>query len=114
MPGHYSPKPGDVVWLEFDPQAGHEQAGRRPALVLSPATYNAKTGMMVCCPITSQIKNYPFEIVIRGNPNVTGAILSDQIKNLDWRARKARHKGRVSDDEFTETLAKIRALSGLP
>lgn len=114
MAGHYAPRPGDVVWLEFDPQAGHAQAGRRPALVLSAAAYNAKTGMMVCCPITSQIKNYPFEIVIRGNPNVTGAILSDQIKNLDWRARKARHKGRVSDDEFTETLAKIMALLGLP
>jgi len=109
----YVPGPGDVVWLEFDPQAGHEQAGRRPALVLSPAAYNAKTGMMVCCPITSQIKNYPFEVVIRGNPNVTGAILSDQIKNLDWRARKARHKGKVSDDELTETLSKFRALIGL-
>ena len=70
--------------------------------------------MMVCCPITSQIKNYPFEVVIRGNANVAGAILSDQIKNLDWRARKARHKSKVSDDELTETLAKIRALLGLP
>ena len=114
MAGHDAPRPGDVVWLEFDQQAGHEQAGRRPAVVLSPAAYNAKTGMMVCCPITSQIKNYPFEIVIRGNPNVSGAILSDQIKNLDWRARKARHKGRVSDDELTETLARIKALLGLP
>lgn len=114
MAGRYAPKPGDVVWLEFDPQAGHEQAGRRPALVLSPAAYNAKTSMMVCCPITSQIKNYPFEVVICGNPNVTGAILSDQIKNLDWRARRARHKGKVSDDELAETLAKIRALLGVP
>jgi len=114
MAGHYAPRPGDVVWLEFDPQAGHGEAGRRPALVLSPAAYNAKTGMMVCCPITSQIKNYPFEVVIRGNPNVTGVILSDQIKNLDWRARKTRHKGKVSDDTLAETLAKIRALLGLP
>jgi mRNA interferase MazF len=113
MVGQYVPKPGEVVWLEFDPQRGHEQAGTRPALVLSPAAYNAKTSMMVCCPITNQIKSYPFEVVIRGNPNVTGAILSDQIKNLDWRARNARRKGRVSDDELAETLGKIRALLGM-
>ena len=113
MAGRYLPGPGDVVWLEFDPQAGHEQAGTRPALVLSPAAYNAKTSMMVCCPITNQIKSYPFEVVIRGNPKVTGAILSDQIKNLDWRARNARLKGRVSDDELAETLGKIRALLGM-
>lgn len=113
MAGQYVPKPREVVWLEFDPQRGHEQAGTRPALVLSPAAYNAKTSMMVCCPITNQIKSYPFEVVIRGNPNVTGAILSDQIKNLDWRARNARLKGRVSDDELAETLGKIRALLGM-
>lgn len=113
MVGQYVPKPGEVVWLEFDPQRGHEQAGTRPALVLSPAAYNAKTSMMVCCPITNQIKRYPFEVVIRGNPNVTGAILSDQIKNLDWRARNARLKGRVSDGELAETLGKIRALLGM-
>jgi len=81
--------------------------------VLSPAAYNAKTSMMVCCPITNQVKNYPFEVLIRGNPNVSGAILSDQIKNLDWRARKARYKGKVSDDELAETLGKIRALLGM-
>jgi mRNA interferase MazF len=69
--------------------------------------------MMVCCPITNQVKNYPFEVLIRGNRNVTGAILSDQIKNLDWRARKARYKGKVSDDELAETLGKIRALLGM-
>ena len=109
----YVPRPGDVVWLEFDPQRGHGQAGTRPALVLSPAAYNARTGMMVCCPITNQIKSYPFEVAIRGNPNVTGAILFDQIKNLDWRARKARHKGSVSDDDLAETLGKIRALLGM-
>ena len=113
MGGRYVPMPGDVVWLKFDPQPVHEQAGTRPALVLSPAAYNAKTSMMVCCPITNQVKDYPFEVVIRGNPNVTGAILSDQLKNLDWRARKARHKGRVSDDELAETLGKIKALLGM-
>lgn len=113
MAGQYVPGPGDVAWLEFDPQAGHEQAGTRPALVLSPAAYNARTGMMVCCPITNQVKEYPFEVVIHGNSNVTGTILSDQIKNLDWRARKARYKGRVTDDELAETLGKIRALLGM-
>ena len=110
MGARYLPVPGDVVWLEFDPQAGHEQAGTRPALVLSPRSYNAKTGMMLCCPITNQVKGYPFEVVIRDNPRVTGAILSDQVKSLDWRARRARHKGKVSDAEMVETLAKIRAL----
>jgi mRNA interferase MazF len=113
MARQHVPRPGEVVWLEFDPHAGHEQAGTRPALVLSPAAYNARTSMMVCCPITNQVKNYPFEVLIRGNRNVTGAILSDQIKNLDWRARKARYKGKVSDDELAETLGKIRALLGM-
>ena len=107
--------PGQARWFGWNstPKTGHEQAGTRPALVLSPAAYSAKTSMMVCCPITIQIKRYLFEVVIRGNPNVTGAILSDQIKNLDWRARKARHKGRVSDNELAETLGKIRALLGM-
>lgn len=113
MAGHHVPRPGEVVWLKFDPQAGHEQAGTHPALVLSPAAYNAKTGMMACCPITNQVKGYPFEVVIRDNPRVTGAILSDQVKSLDWGARRARHKGKVSDAEMVETLAKIRALLNL-
>jgi len=113
MARQYVPRPGEVVWLEFGPHSGHEQAGTRPALVLSPAAYNARTSMMVCCPITNQVKNYPFEVLIRGNRNVTGAILSDQIKNLDWQARKARYKGKVSDDELAETLGKIRALLGM-
>ena len=113
MKANYVPRPRDVIWLSFDPQAGHEQAGTRPAVVLSPATYNAKTSMAVCCPITSHVKHYPFEVLIRDNPTVRGAILADQIKNLDWRARKARHKGKVSDDELAETLGKIRALLGI-
>lgn len=107
------PGPGDVVWLRFDPQAGHEQAGTRPAIVLSPAAYNFKSGMMLCCPITSQVKNYPFEVSVRGNAEVRGVILADQVKSLDWRARKARHKGRVSDEELAETLGKIAALLGI-
>lgn len=109
----YVPKAGDVVWLEFDPQAGHEQAGTRPALVLSPAGYNAKTGTMICCPITNQIKGYPFEVLIRDNPKVTGAILADQVKHLDWQARKARYKGKVSVDEMDEVRGKVGALLGI-
>ena len=106
----YVPERGDIVWLEFSPQAGHEQAGHRPALVLSPATYNGKTGMMVCCPLTTQLKGYPFEVVIdRKRPS---AVLSDQVKSLDWRARKASRKGRVAEKVLVETRAKIRALLG--
>lgn len=106
----YVPQSGDVVWLEFDPQAGHEQKGVRPALVLSPAGYNAKTGMIVCCPITNQIKGYPFEVEIAGNPDVTGAVLADQVKSLDWQARNARHKGTVSVDQMQLVRGKIKAL----
>lgn len=113
MPKNYVPKPNDVVWLEFDPQTGHEQKGTRPALVLSPAEYNAKTGMMVCCPITNQIKGYPFEVVIHGNPSVTGAVLADQVKNLDWQARNAKYKGQVSVDQMQEVRGKIKALLGI-
>jgi len=106
----YVPDAGDIVWLHFDPQAGHEQAGHRPALVLSPAAYNAKTSLMVCCPMTTQIKNYPFEVVIAGS--VPSAVLADQIKSLDWRKRKAKRKGSVSPAELADVRAKIRALIG--
>jgi mRNA interferase MazF len=106
----FVPDAGDIVWLEFSPQAGHEQAGHRPALVLSPAAYNGKTGMMICCPLTTQIKGYPFEVVVdRKRPS---AVLSDQVKSLDWRARKASRKGRVAENVLVETRAKIRALLG--
>lgn len=110
MPEKYVPKPGDVVWLEFDLQTGHEQKGVRPALVLSPADYNAKTGIMVCCPITNQVKGYPFEVVIHENPSVTGAVLSDQVKSLDWKARKAKYKGAISVDQLQAVRGKIKAL----
>lgn len=106
----YVPQSGDVVWLEFDPKSGHEQGGTRPALVISPAKYNAKTGLMLCCPITNQIKGYPFEVVIKNNPAVTGAILSDQIKNLDWQARKAKFKSKISTEEMWEVKGKIKAV----
>jgi mRNA interferase MazF len=108
--GRYVPDAGDVVWLTFDPQAGHEQAGRRPALALSPAAYNAKTSLVVCCPMTTQIKNYPFEVVIAGTP--ASAVLADQVKSLDWRKRRAIRKGTVSAAELADVSAKIRALIG--
>lgn len=109
--GPYVPEAGDVVWLEFDPQGGHEQAGHRPALVLSPGAYNGKTGLMVCCPLTTQIKGYPFEVRIAGA--VPGVALSDQVKSLDWRARKATRKGSATIAELAEVKAKIAALLGL-
>ncbi len=108
MPGSYIPQAGDIVWLNFTPQTGHEQAGHRPALVLSPQAYNQKTSLMLCCPITTQIKNYPFEVLITGNP--ASVILADQVKSLDWRSRKAKRKGSVSPDELAEVRAKIMAL----
>ncbi|WP_062228765.1 endoribonuclease MazF [Aureimonas frigidaquae] len=102
------PDSGDIVWVNFDPQAGHEQAGHRPALVLSPARYNGMRGMMLCCPLTTKLKAYPFEVVISQNP--PSAILADQIKNLDWRARKARRKGEVTAAVLAEVRAKLKAL----
>lgn len=110
MPGGYVPDAGDIVWLNFDPQTGHEQAGHRPAVVLSPATYNAKTSLMLCCPMTTQVKSYPFEVLI-GAP-IRSVVLADQIKSLDWRKRRARRKGAVSPAELAEVRAKIRALIG--
>lgn len=106
----YVPDAGDMVWINFDPRAGHEQAGHRPAVVLSPAAYNAKTSLMVCCPMTTQMKNYPFEVVIAG-PSPS-AVLADQIKSLDWRKRRAKRKGTVSAAELADVRAKIRALIG--
>ena len=110
MAQSYVPDGGDIVWTSFDPQAGHEQAGHRPAVVLSPAAYNAKTSLMVCCPMTMQIKNYPFEVLIAGSS--PSAVLADQVKSLDWRKRKAKRKGIISAAELAEVRAKIRALIG--
>jgi len=108
MPRRYVPDAGEIVWINFTPQAGHEQAGHRPALVLSPAPYNDRTSLMICCPLTTQIKNYPFEVFIGGTP--PNAVLSDQVKSLDWRSRNARLKGRVSPEQLAEVRAKIHAL----
>lgn len=111
MTAGYVPDAGDIVWLRFDSQAGHEQAGRRPALVLSPARYNAARGMMICCPMTSRIKGYVFEVVVAQDP--PSAVLADQIKSLDWRARGAVRKGVATPEALAEARAKIKALLGL-
>jgi len=105
----YVPDIGDVVWLECDPQAGHEQAGHRPALVMSPALYNGKSGLMVCRPLSTRIKGYPFEVRTQavGQESV---VLSDQMNSLDWRVRRARKKGTVPDGVVAEVRAKIKAL----
>lgn len=108
MPQSYVPEAGDIVWLDFNPQSGREQGGHRPALVLTPGFYNARSSLMVCCPITTQIKNYPFEVVLAGSP--ASAVLSDHVKSLDWRARGARWKSKVSAEELEDVRAKVRSL----
>ena len=108
----YVPDAGDIVWLPFDPQAGHGQAGHRPALVLSPALYNARAGLMLCCPMTTQIKGYPFEVLIAGRK--PSAVLADQVKSVDWQARKAVRKGKVTATELSSVRRKAQALIGLP
>ena len=106
----YIPDRGDVVWLSFNPQAGHEQAGRRPALVLSPKEYNGKVGLSILCPITSRIKGYPYEVAIPEDCDVQGVILSDQVKNLDWRIREAELICKLPEDTLVETLGKLLTL----
>jgi len=105
------PDVGDVVWLDFDPQAGREQAGHRPALVLSPGGYNRLTGMMICCPMTSRIKGFPWEVVASISP--PSAILADQVKSVDWRARRMTRKGTVPAVTLAEVRAKLGALLSL-
>lgn len=106
----YVPARGDLIWLQFTPQAGHEQAGHRPAVVISPGSYNRRVGLAVCCPVTSQVKGYPFEVLLPQGLGVEGAILSDQVKSLDWRVRKAKRIGTVPADVLQETVGKILAL----
>lgn len=106
----YVPRSGDIIWVDFSFQVGHEQSGRRPALVLSPLNYNEAMGLVVCCPMTTRIKGFPFEVPVRGTrPSV---VLADQIKNVDWRQRNARYKGRASEEEIDEVRAKVTALIG--
>jgi mRNA interferase MazF len=109
-----APDQGEVVWLNHDPQAGHEQAGHRPALVLSPLAYNAATGLMLCCPVTSQVKGYPFEVELVGVKGVKGVVLCDQLRSLDWEARKAEKAGRAPDDVVADVLAKLKVLLARP
>ena len=106
----YVPDSGDIVWIMFDPQAGHEQAGYRPALVLSPKAYNGKVGLALLCPITSQVKGYPFEVRIPEGLEVGGVVLSDQVKSLDWKARQARFSCRLSPPTYDEVVQKLSAL----
>ena len=106
----FVPSRGDLVWLQFNPQAGHEQAGHRPALVISPSSYNRRVGLAICCPVTTQVKGYPFEVLLPEGLGVEGAILSDQVKSLDWLERKARRIVSVPADVLQETVGKILAL----
>jgi mRNA interferase MazF len=110
--GDYVPERGDIVWLSFDPQTGQEQAGRRPALVLSDSRYNRLTGRGVFCPITSKAKGYPFEVPIAAG-GISGVVLSDHVKNLDWRARRAESSGGKASEEIVQAvLCRLRVLVG--
>lgn len=106
----YVPQRGDAVWITLNPQVGHEQAGRRPAVVLTPSIYNSRVGLAVLCPITNQIKGYPFEVLIPGGLPVSGAILADQVKSLDWRAREAELLCVLPGETIREVLQKVSVL----
>ena len=106
----YVPQCGDVVWITLNPQAGHEQAGRRPAVVLSPQSYNGKTGLALLCPITNQIKGYPFEVLIPAALPIAGAVLSDQVKSLDWRAGNAELICTLPTETISKVLQKLVTL----
>lgn len=109
----YCPKRGDVVWISFNPQAGHEQAGHRPALVLSPQTYNRKVGLVVLCPLTNQIKGYPFEVRIPEGLKASGAVLSDQVKSMDWRARGTSLLCHVPEATVRDVIKRVGTLLDL-
>ena len=108
--GNYIPDRGDAVWINFNPQAGHEQAGRRLAVVLSPGSYNGKVGLALLCPVTNQIKGYPFEVIIPAGLKVTGAILSDQVKSLDWRIRNTEFCDKLPESVVLEIFKKLSTL----
>jgi mRNA interferase MazF len=107
---HYVPDRGDIVWLTFMPRLGHEQAGHRPALVMSPRAYNDKTNLALLCPVTSRVKGYPFEVTLPASGRITGVVLSDQIKSLDWRARRAEFAAQVPQKVVAEVLEKLSVL----
>ncbi len=106
----YVPGRGDAIWIDFNPQAGHEQAGRRPAIVLSPQSYNGKVGLCLLCPITNQVKGYPFEVLIPSGSGLTGVVLSDQAKSLDWRVRDAEFITQLPKTVSDEVLKKLKSL----
>jgi len=106
----YVPDAGDLVWLTFDPQAGHEQRGRRPALILSPRVYNAKARLAIACPITSHVKGYPFEVPLPPGGKISGVVLADHVKNLDWQARRVVFDVKAPADILTDVRERIRAL----
>lgn len=108
----YVPNRGDVVWLTFMPQAGHEQAGRRPAVVVSPRAYNQRVMLALVCPVTSQAKGYPFEVALPAGAKLSGVVLADQVKCLDWRARKAEFVGRLPARTLHEVTQKLWTLIG--
>lgn len=110
MARRYVPARGDVVWITFNPQAGHKQAGRRPAVVLSPSSYNGKVGLAILCPVTSQVKGYPFEVVIPSGLKLSGVILADQVKSLDWRVRRAEFICKLPQDTTSEVTGKLATL----
>jgi mRNA interferase MazF len=106
----YTPERGDVVWITLNPQAGHEQAGRRPAVVLSPSAYNGKVGLALLCPVTSQVKGYPFEVLIPEGLAVSGVVLADQVKSLDWRAREAEFACSLPSETVRDVLQRAIVL----
>jgi len=106
----FIPERGDAIWLQFNPQAGHEQAGRRPALDLSPGAYSEKVGLIICCPITNKIKGYPYEVQLPDDIDVSGVVLSDQVKSLDWKARNATFIAKIPDKTLKDVMAKLNTL----
>jgi mRNA interferase MazF len=108
----YVPDTGDFIWMTFDPQAGREQAGRRPALVLSPRAYNTRSGLAIVCPVTTQQKGYPFEVAIPPGNRATGAILADHLKSVDWKVRRAEKLGRCPEEAMEEVRARLAPLLG--
>lgn len=112
MAGAYCPARGDIIWLMFDPQAGHEQAGRRPAFVLSPQSYNRQVGLVLCCPITSLVKGYPFEVALPAGLKVGGVVLADQVRSQEWKARKSTFCCKATGEVFEEVAGKLGALLG--
>ena len=109
----YIPDAGDLVWLTFDPQAGHEQRGRRPALILSPRAYNSKARLAIACPITSQVKGYPFEVPLPPGGTIAGVVLADHVKNLDWQARRVVFEAKAADATVIDVRERLRVLLGL-